>query len=634
MKSSIASCSLSGDLRQKIDAAAFAGFQGIEILENDLMMFDESPSVVRQMVEDAGMEIVALQPFRDFEAMPKEHIQRNFDRIERKFEVMEELGTDTLLFCSNTSALALNNFNLASDHFSELSERARPHNFKLGYEALSWGRHIKDYRDAWRLVNNVDQDNFGLVLDSFHIFALALPIDEIRDIPGKKITIIQLADAPQLQMDVLSWSRHFRCFPGQGDFPINDFVSAVMSTGYDGYFSHEIFNDQFRSSSCLSTALDGMRSLKWLEEKVASKQPELFPDYTGQSSKKPPAPSAQKIEFIEFAVEGLEKQKLISLLLSLGFVRTHQHKDKAVNLYRLGEVSIVVNEEPDSFALNYYMVHGVSVCALAFLAEDAEGMLERAEYFCYKKFEGDIDSGEMDLSAVKGASGELIYFIQKNTNDIKFFDRDFHPVNSSETTPASFGVEIDHVASGLSETEFLPVSLFFKALFGLDIAQPQDLIDPYGVVVSRTATNKSKSIRLPFNMSKSWGTSTGLFREHQQGSGVQHIAIRCDDIFSYVEAIDQSIILPIPDNYYVEIQSKFDLTEDIVACLRNHNILYDRSETGEFFHFYTKAINGVFFEVLQRNQYADYGEVNSQVRLSSQARLRRSGDRQEFQLLG
>ena len=40
-----------------------------------------------------------------------------------------------------------------------------------------------------------------------------------------------LADAPWLEMDVLSWSRHFRCFPGQGDLPLTDFMEALAATG-------------------------------------------------------------------------------------------------------------------------------------------------------------------------------------------------------------------------------------------------------------------------------------------------------------------------------------------------------------------------------------------------------------------
>ncbi|WP_317928625.1 bifunctional sugar phosphate isomerase/epimerase/4-hydroxyphenylpyruvate dioxygenase family protein [Halioxenophilus sp. WMMB6] len=623
MKRSIASVCISGDLRQKIDAAAYAGFTGIEILENDLMMFDESPAVVRRIVEDAGMEVVALQPFRDFECMPVEKVQRNFDRVEQKFDVMEELGTRSLLFCSNVSPASVNNLNRAVDEYSELSERAKCRGFKLGYEALSWGRYIRDYRDAWELVRQVDRENFGIVLDSFHIFALGCDLQVLADIPANRIALVQLADAPYLDMDPLNWSRHFRCFPGQGNFPVVDFCEKIIKSGYAGYFSHEIFNDHFRSAYSRPAAVDGMRSMLWLEEQVAIRAPEIS---SGRVLEKPlpPKSSVQKVEFIEFAAEGEAKDSLVSLLKSLGFANTHKHKSKDVNLYKLDDVCVVVNEEPDSFAQNYFFVHGASVCALAFLADDAEGMLERCEYYGYKRFESNADSGEMELSAVQGIGGDVLYFVQKAASGARFYDVDFVAFTGTdaEVNDACGTMTIDHVASSLSDSEFLSTSLLLRAVFDLAIDKPLDLIDPYGIVVSRSAVSSNKNIRLPFNTSNSGRASSEVFREIQKGSGVQHIAISCADIFEYVKHVDQSAIVSIPDNYYVDISSKFDLDGAFVERLRKYNLLFDKSDTGDFVHFYTKSINGFFFEVVQRNSYANYGEMNAQVRMAAQARLR------------
>jgi len=54
------------------------------------MLFDEAPAVVRRMAEDYGLTIIALQPFRYLEAMPAETMSKNFDRAERKFDLMGE----------------------------------------------------------------------------------------------------------------------------------------------------------------------------------------------------------------------------------------------------------------------------------------------------------------------------------------------------------------------------------------------------------------------------------------------------------------------------------------------------------------------------------------------------------------
>ena len=112
--------------------------------------------------------------------------------------------------------------------FHELGERAAKRKLRVGFEALAWGRHINDYRDAWEVVRRANHPAIGLVLDSFHTFARKTDLTPMRAIPGDRIFLVQLADAPWLEMDVLNWSRHFRCFPGQGDMPLLDFMGAVQ----------------------------------------------------------------------------------------------------------------------------------------------------------------------------------------------------------------------------------------------------------------------------------------------------------------------------------------------------------------------------------------------------------------------
>ena len=96
------------------------------------------------------------------------------------------------------------------------------------------GRHINDHRDAWEVVRRTDHPNVGLILDSFHTLARRLDVSTIRAIPGDRIFLVQLADAPRIDMDLLYWSRHFRNMPGQGDLAVLDFMRSVSATGYAG----------------------------------------------------------------------------------------------------------------------------------------------------------------------------------------------------------------------------------------------------------------------------------------------------------------------------------------------------------------------------------------------------------------
>lgn len=271
MRTAIATVCLSGTLAEKLEAIAAAQFKGVEIFENDLLGFNGTPADVRAMVRDLGLEIITFQPFRDFEGMPEPQRSKVFSRAERKFDLMLELGCDLLLVCSNISPDSMGGIDRAAADFHELGERAAKRGLRVAYEALAWGRHVNDYRDAWEVVRRADHPAVGLVLDSFHTLVRKTDLKAIRSIPRDRIFLVQVADAPLLEMDYLSWSRHYRCFPGQGELPVEDFMEALQATGYDGLISHEIFSDRFRAGSARSVAIDGQRSLIFMLDELRRK---------------------------------------------------------------------------------------------------------------------------------------------------------------------------------------------------------------------------------------------------------------------------------------------------------------------------------------------------------------------------
>src|SRR3954454_8830967 len=171
VRTAIATVCLSGTLPEKLEAIAAAKFKGVEIFENDLLSFNGTPAEVRRMAADLGLEIITFQPFRDFEGMPEPHRGKALSRAERKVDVMADLGCDLLLVCSNVSPDALGGVDRAAADFRELGERAARRGLRVGYEALAWGRHVSDYRDAWEVVRRADHPSVGLILDSFHILA-------------------------------------------------------------------------------------------------------------------------------------------------------------------------------------------------------------------------------------------------------------------------------------------------------------------------------------------------------------------------------------------------------------------------------------------------------------------------------
>ena len=156
MRTSIATVSLSGTWMKSWEAIAAASFDGVEIFENDLLAFNGRPAEIRNMAEALGLKVVTFQPFRDFEGMPADKRTRVFQRAERKFDAMQELGCDLLMICSNVSPDSLGGIDRIAGDLHELGDRAAGRGLRVGYEALAWGRHINDYRDAWEAVRRAD----------------------------------------------------------------------------------------------------------------------------------------------------------------------------------------------------------------------------------------------------------------------------------------------------------------------------------------------------------------------------------------------------------------------------------------------------------------------------------------------
>ncbi|MCE8026291.1 bifunctional sugar phosphate isomerase/epimerase/4-hydroxyphenylpyruvate dioxygenase family protein [Billgrantia aerodenitrificans] len=608
----IATVCLSGDLRTKLEAIARAGFEGVEIFENDLLSFDGSPEEVRQLCERLGLAIVAFQPFRDFEAMPEPQRSRNLQRAERKFDLMEQLGTDFMLVCSNVSPQASDDMERAVADLRELAERAARRNLRIGFEALAWGRHISDYRDAWEVVRRADHPNLGVVLDSFHILSRGHDLSTIAKIPKEKIFFVQLADAPLLEMDVLQWSRHFRCFPGQGRLPLKDFMAALAKSGYDGPLSLEIFSDAFRAAPADITALDGLRSLIWLEHLGQH----------GLADTLPQAPYYHGVHFIEFTLDEESAAPLGEFINALGFRHVGRHRSKNVELWKQGEIHLVLNFETDSFAHTFRLLHGTSVCAVGFRVDDVSRALERARAFKAPLFRSQVGEGEMEIPAIRGVEGSLIYLVDESAADDLQWRTDFELFDQESRNEAGL-VRIDHLSYVLPATQLLSWQLFYRTVFGFAAEAENEIVDPHGMMISQAVLSPDRSIRLPLTVSQAQETQPGRFLSEFRG-GVQQIAFESNDIIATVdELLARGLpLLRIPGNYYDDLEARFDIDPALLDAMRSRNILFDRSEEGDFLHAYTETFSGrFFFEIVERRgRYQKFGEANAGIRLAAQAK--------------
>lgn len=593
-RTGIATVCLSGTLDDKLTAAAAAGFDGVEIFENDLIASPWSPEEIGRRCADLGLSVDLYQPFRDFDSVHPERFRANLRRARHKFELMRRLGADTVLVCSAVAGDAVTDDAQLADQLHQLAELAAEHGMRVAYEALAWGRHVSTFEHSWRIVREVDHRALGLCVDSFHILSRGGDPAGIREVPGEKLFFVQLADAPRLSLDVLEWSRHHRLFPGQGGFDMPGFVGHVLATGYRGPLSLEVFNDVFRQADPGPAAIDAMRSLRALDERL--------PDHTPQL---PSAPELGGHAFAELAVDGTSGPALAEALTALGFRHTRGHRSKPVQLWEQGQARVL---------LNYGGQESGAVAALGVRSTNPTASAERAEALLSPVLPRTRRPDEADLAGVAAPDGTRVFFC-RDSGDGAWLS-DFSGPREQPGTDIAGITGIDHVALTQPFDQFEEAALFYRAVLGLEPEHTAEFAGPFGLVRSRAVTDADHQVRFTLD--------SAVLRRGEWAPAVrhpQHVAFATDDVFVHARAAHRAgaPVLSIPDNYYDDLDARFDLDPALTARLRELSVLYDRDEHGEYLHYCTEVVAGrVFFEVVERRgDYRGYGAANAPVRMAA-----------------
>jgi 4-hydroxyphenylpyruvate dioxygenase len=616
-------------LEDKLAAAAAAGFDGVEIFEPDLIASPWSPARVRERCADLGLTVDLYQPFRDFDDVRPEVLQANLRRADRKFAVMEQLGTDLILVCSSVSPDAVDDDDRIAEQLHTLASRAGGRGLRVSYEALAWGRFVNTYDRSWDIVRRADHPALGLCVDSFHILSRGSDPAGIADIPGEKLFFLQLADAPHMDMDVLQWSRHYRLFPGQGAFDLPAFLGYVLAAGYTGPLSLEIFNDVFRQSDPARAAIDALRSLIALQEATTPRLPAPVRERVALVNL-PPAPGLRGHAFVELAVDAQSAPSVGHTLTALGFTRTGAHRSKPVQLWTQGDARVLLNAmtgEP-----------GGAIAALGIETVDPTAAAGRAEALLAPLLPRLRGPAEADLAAVAAPDGTSVFFCGAGTNASSGWRADFTQVSdpdsaaTSTTSPtdpagtASAVSHIDHVGLTQPFDHFDEAALFYRSVLGLRPQHASEVAAPFGLVRNLAVADPDKTLRICLSVTVLRGGTGGV-----PVPDIQHVAFATDDVIGLARAARAAgaPLLGVPENYYDDLDARLAPPTALLVAMRELGVLYDRDAEGEFMHFYTEVLGSrVFFEVVQRvGGYEGYGEVNSPVRIAAHRRLRAQSTR-------
>ncbi|EJL82180.1 sugar phosphate isomerase/epimerase [Polaromonas sp. CF318] len=266
--------SLAGPLEAKLKAVREAGFTQIMLAARDIVGHPEGMQAAVAAVRASGLRVTGFQVLRDFEGLSGHLHDYKMDIAKSMLDMCHALDCRLLLVCSSTSVHATDETAALVKDLRKLAMLAIPMNIKIAYEALSWGRVVNEFPQAWEIICQADMPNLGLGFDSYHMFATNTSLEELDILDPDKIFLVQLADFMWTEIksveERIATARHFRVFPGEGvhSEALATLVTRLHGLGYRGDYSFEVFNDDYQQMPLPSVAERAWRSALWLGEDV------------------------------------------------------------------------------------------------------------------------------------------------------------------------------------------------------------------------------------------------------------------------------------------------------------------------------------------------------------------------------
>ncbi|MGL4973679.1 MAG: 4-hydroxyphenylpyruvate dioxygenase, partial [Bosea sp. (in: a-proteobacteria)] len=329
-------------------------------------------------------------------------------------------------------------------------------------------------------------------------------------------------------------------------------------------------------------------------------------------------------EFVEYAHP--EPEKIGALFEKMGFRAVARHRSKKVTLYRQGDVNFVVNAEPDSFAQGFAAEHGPCACAMAFRVADANYAFERAIALGAEPFHGKVGPMELNIPAVRGIGGSLLYFVDRYGDKGSIWDVDVVWTGERDPHPEPAGLYyLDHLTHNVMRGRMDHWAGWYEKLFNFREIRFFNIEGKLTGLISRALTSPCGKIRIPINESLDDKSQIEEYLRQYKGEGIQHVAMGSRDIYATVEAL-RSNELPFmpspPVTYYEKIDERVPNHGEPVDRLKANGILIDGegavalgSKEGRMSKVLLQIFSGtvlgpIFFEFIQRKGDEGFGEGN------------------------
>ena len=317
------------------------------------------------------------------------------------------------------------------------------------------------------------------------------------------------------------------------------------------------------------------------------------------------------IEFIEYASTAPEQ--LQSLFREFGFSRLHRHKRQAVEAWSQNDIRFLINREPGSFAEAFLKQHGPCVNAMGWRVDDAKQAFAEAVRRGARPFKGEGGKGTLDTPAIHGIGDSLIYFIDRwGGAEGNLWTTEFMAHPEPVQVPNKGFLAIDHLTNNVYKGTLGPLADFYKQVFGFRELRYFDIRGNRTGLHSFALQSPCGTFSIPINEGTESKSQIEEYLREYKGPGVQHIALRTEDLLGSLDAVAGKVpTLDIEDNYYAEVFKRVPDVKESPERIQKHNVLVDGDEEGYLLQIFTKNLLGpIFLELIQRRNHRSFGEGN------------------------
>jgi sugar phosphate isomerase/epimerase len=232
--------------RQRVAAAAAAGFKGFGIWHSDLAHTLERLALrdMRRILDDHGMRHIELEFLSDWWFKDGERKIASDAHKHLLLEAAEILGARHIKvgdFLNTPCAMPQ-----LIESFAALCQEARDYGTSILFELMPFAQ-INTLAGAVELVSCADAPNGGIVLDLWHVVKLGIPYAEAARIPLRFLGAVEINDGTfTAPWDLVTDTTSHRRFCGDGEFDVRGFVTAILDAGYTGAWGIEVLNAQMR----------------------------------------------------------------------------------------------------------------------------------------------------------------------------------------------------------------------------------------------------------------------------------------------------------------------------------------------------------------------------------------------------